>query len=78
MLATQAFDPGLKAKVQVLPQTPDEFLNERYIRHVIKEKRGVAVFVPTRAEVERLAAELGRAVEAAQRPRSITAASRSG
>ncbi|HUR93814.1 MAG TPA: DEAD/DEAH box helicase [Gemmatimonadales bacterium] len=59
VLATQAFDPKLKAKVQVLPQRPDEFLNERYIRHVIKEKRGVAVFLPTRAEVERLGGELG-------------------
>ncbi|MBA2458323.1 MAG: DEAD/DEAH box helicase, partial [Gemmatimonadales bacterium] len=59
VLVTYAFDPALKAKVQVLPQTPEEFLNERYIRHVMKEKRGVAVFVPTRAEVERLAIELG-------------------
>jgi hypothetical protein len=59
VLVTQAFDPALRAKVQVLPQVPEEFLNERYIRHVIKEKRGVAVFVPTRAEVERLAQELG-------------------
>jgi ATP-dependent helicase HrpA len=45
--------------VQVLPQDPEEFLNERYIRHVMKEKRGVAVFVPTRAEVEKLAVGLG-------------------
>ena len=59
VLATQAFDPALKAKVEVLAQAPDEFLNERYIRHVIKEKRGVAVFLPTRAEVERLGVELG-------------------
>jgi ATP-dependent helicase HrpA len=59
VLVTQAFDPALRAKVQVLPQVPGEFLNERYIRHVIKERRGVAVFVPTRAEVERLALELG-------------------
>jgi ATP-dependent helicase HrpA len=59
VLATEAFDPALKAKVQVLRLTPDEFLNERYIRHVMKEKRGVAVFVPTRAEVERLAEGLG-------------------
>jgi len=59
VLATRAFDPKLRAKVQVLPQTPDEFLNERYIRHLLKEKRGVAVFVPTRAEVERLAETLG-------------------
>jgi ATP-dependent RNA helicase HrpA len=60
VLETKAFDPNLKAKVQVLPQTPEEFLNEKYIRHVMRERRGVAVFVPTRAEVERLAAELGQ------------------
>jgi ATP-dependent helicase HrpA len=59
VLATYAFDPRLKAKVQVLPQTPEEFLNEKLIRHVMKERRGVAVFVPTRAEVERLAEDLG-------------------
>jgi ATP-dependent helicase HrpA len=59
VLLTYAFDPKLKARVQVLPQTPDEFLNERYVRHIIKERRGVAAFLPTRAEVERLGAELG-------------------
>src|SRR5262245_8408515 len=59
VLLTYAFDPALKARVEVLPQTPEEFLNERYIRHVLKERRGVAVFVPTRAEVERLAEDLG-------------------
>jgi ATP-dependent helicase HrpA len=59
VLATYAFDPKLKAKVEVLPQTPEEFLHERFIRHVLKEKRGVAVFVPTRAEVEKLAGTLG-------------------
>ena len=68
VLATQAFDPSLKAKVEVLPQQPEEFLNERYVRRLIKEKRGVAVFVPTRAEVEKLAAGLG-----AQWPRLTTA-----
>ena len=62
VLVTQAFDPALKAKVEVLPQQPEEFLNERYIRQLMKEKRGVAVFVPTRAEVEKLAAGLGDAV----------------
>ena len=59
VLETFAFDPDLKAKVKVLPQTPEEFLDEKFIRHVMKERRGVAVFVPTRAEVERLAVELG-------------------
>src|SRR5918912_2015186 len=68
VLVTQAFDPALKAKVQVLPQRPEEFLNDRYVRHVMKEKRGVAVFVPTRAEVEKLAAGLGE-----QWPRLTTA-----
>jgi ATP-dependent helicase HrpA len=68
VLVTQAFDPALKAKVQVLPQQPEEFLNDRYIRHVMKEKRGVAVFVPTRAEVEKLAVNLGE-----QWPRLTTA-----
>ncbi len=59
VLQTYAFDPKLKARVQVLPQAPDEFFNERYVRHIIKERRGVAVFLPTRAEVERLGEELG-------------------
>src|SRR5688572_8261626 len=59
VLHTYAFDPKLKARVQVLPQTPDEFLNERFVRHIIKERRGVAAFLPTRAEVERLGGELG-------------------
>jgi ATP-dependent helicase HrpA len=68
VLVTHAFDPALKAKVQVLPQQPEEFLNERYIRHVMKDKRGVAVFVPTRAEVEKLADGLGE-----QWPRLTTA-----
>ena len=59
VLVTQAFDPALKARVQVLPVKPDQFLDDRFIRHVIKQRRGVAVFVPTRAEVEHLARGLG-------------------
>ena len=59
VLETSAFDPKLRAKVQVVPKEVQELLDDRYLRHVIREKRGVAVFVPTRAEVERLAAELG-------------------
>jgi hypothetical protein len=58
VLETSAFDPRLKAKVQVTPKDVEEFLDDRYLRHVIREKRGVAVFVPTRAEVERLAGDL--------------------
>ena len=59
VLLTSAFDPALRARVEVVPQKPLEFLDDRFIRKLIKEKRGVAVFVPTRAEVEHLATELG-------------------
>jgi len=59
VLESSAFDPALKARVEVVPKDVGEFLDDRYIRRLIKERRGVAVFVPTRAEVERLAADLG-------------------
>jgi hypothetical protein len=59
VLQTFAFDPELEAAITVVPQRPADFLDHRYIRRVIKEKRGVAVFVPTRAEVEDLAETLG-------------------
>ena len=59
VLETSAFDPRLKAKVKVLSLRAEEFLDDKFIRHLIKEKRGVAVFVPTRAEVEQLARGLG-------------------
>lgn len=59
VLETTAFDPALKAKVKVLPRRAEEFLDDAFLRHVIREKRGVAVFVPTRAEVEQLARGLG-------------------
>ena len=59
VLETSAFDPALRAKVQVMPKDVEELFDDRYLRHVIRERRGVAVFVPTRAEVERLARDLG-------------------
>jgi ATP-dependent helicase HrpA len=59
VLESSAFDPALKARVKVISMRAEEFLDEKFLRHVIKEKRGVAVFVPTRAEVEQLAQGLG-------------------
>jgi len=59
VLETRAFDPALAASVSIVPKRPAEFLDERFVRGVIRERRGVAVFVPTRAEVEQLAKELG-------------------
>ena len=59
VLETSAFDPARKAQVSVIARKPDVYLDERTIRRFIKEERGVAVFLPTRAEVEQLGAGLG-------------------
>jgi ATP-dependent helicase HrpA len=59
VIESSAFDPSKAAKVRVESQQVREFLDPRFLRRVIKSKRGVAVFVPTRAEVEQLAQELG-------------------
>lgn len=54
VLETSAFDPKLRAKVTVEPTQPESYLDDQTIRRFISERRGVAVFLPTRAEVERL------------------------
>ncbi|HJS43672.1 MAG TPA: DEAD/DEAH box helicase [Gemmatimonadales bacterium] len=59
VLETRAFDPARAAQVNVLAEQPLEFLNDRFVKRVMRERRGVAVFVPTRAEVEQIAGELG-------------------
>jgi hypothetical protein len=59
VLETSAFDPALAARVTLRRQRPLEFLDDRFLRHAVREQRGVAVFLPTRAEVEAVAAELG-------------------
>jgi hypothetical protein len=59
VLETTAFDPARAAKVAVVAEKTREFLGPRFLRRVIRERRGVAVFVPTRAEVEDLAEEVG-------------------
>jgi len=60
VLETTAFDPSLSAKVHTLRRNPVEFLDDRFVRRSMKQRRGVAVFLPTRAEVEKAAAELGK------------------
>ena len=59
VVESSAFDPRLKARVKVLPKRAEEFLDDKFVRHLIRAKRGVAVFVPTRAEVEQIAGGLG-------------------
>ena len=60
VLETSVFDPAMAARVENQMLQPLDFLSDRFIKRVIHDKRGVAVFVPTRAEVEKVAAELGQ------------------
>ncbi len=59
VLETRAFDPARAAAVSVLPLRPHEFLNDRFIQRLVRERHGAAVFVPTRAEVEEIAQDIG-------------------
>src|SRR6187551_404985 len=52
VLETYAFDPKRAATVRVVPKKPLEFLDEKFLREVQRERRGVGVFLPTRASVE--------------------------
>ncbi|HJR64269.1 MAG TPA: DEAD/DEAH box helicase [Gemmatimonadaceae bacterium] len=56
VLETSAFDPSRRAEVKVVSRKPLEFLDERFLGQVQREKRGVGVFLPTRAAVEDVAA----------------------
>jgi len=49
------FDPGKAAQVRVLRKRALEFLDDRFLRQLVKERRGVALFVPTRRGVEEAA-----------------------
>ncbi|HEU4457327.1 MAG TPA: hypothetical protein VFR81_29935, partial [Longimicrobium sp.] len=59
VIESSAFDPAKAAEVRV-SNTPNplSFLGERFMRHVVKNRRGVAVFVPTRAGTEAIAKEV--------------------
>jgi len=59
VIETTAFDPARAARVRVVSSSVDQFLDARFLRRVVRERRGVAVFVPTRAEVEAVAAGVG-------------------
>ncbi len=55
VIESSAFDPERAATVRVSNTlNPGAFLGDRFMRHVRKEKRGVAVFVPTRAGTEQV------------------------
>lgn len=56
VIESSAFDADKAADVQVLRKKPLEFLDDKFLQRVTREKRGVGVFLPTRAGVEQAAA----------------------
>src|SRR4051794_5152146 len=55
VLEVYAFDPAKAAKVEVAAKDVGEFLDDKFLQRIYKEKRGVAIFVPTRKGVEQAA-----------------------
>ncbi len=60
VLETAAFDPTMAARVTTRSEQPLRFLDDDFIRRAKRERRGVAVFLPTRAEVEDVAATIAQ------------------
>jgi hypothetical protein len=54
------FDPDKAADVRVIRKQPLQFLDEAFLRQLVKQKRGVALFVPTRRGVEDAAEHVRR------------------
>jgi len=59
VLESSAFDPSKAADVKIVRKDPLGFLDDRFLQQVIKERRGVGMFVPTRKGVEQAAELVG-------------------
>ncbi|MBA3853541.1 MAG: DEAD/DEAH box helicase, partial [Gemmatimonas sp.] len=59
VVESSAFDPARAAKVEVERKKPTSFLDDRFLTRAIKERRGIGVFLPTRAAVEEVASDVG-------------------
>src|ERR1700681_4030591 len=59
VLETSAFDPSKAADVKIIRKDPRTFLDDRFLQQVLKERRGVGMFLPTRAGVEDAALLVG-------------------
>jgi ATP-dependent RNA helicase HrpA len=55
VIESSAFDPARAAHVNVIRERPANFLSDRFLVQVAKNRRGVAMFLPTRATVEEVA-----------------------
>ncbi|HSQ31592.1 MAG TPA: DEAD/DEAH box helicase [Gemmatimonadaceae bacterium] len=60
VLEVYDFDPKKAAQVRVVNKGPLEFLDDGFLRQLSKQKRGVALFVPTRRGVEDAAEHVRR------------------
>jgi ATP-dependent helicase HrpA len=56
VIESTVFDPAKAATVRVVRKDPLEFLDDRFLREVVRKAHGVGVFLPTRAAVEEAAA----------------------
>src|SRR3569833_328909 len=54
------FDPAKAAREKVIDKKPLQFLDESFLRHLVKGRHGVALFVPTRRGVEDAAEHVRR------------------
>jgi ATP-dependent helicase HrpA len=52
VLEVYSFDEAKKAAVEVLARSPADFLDDKFLKKVIADRRGVAMFLPTRAGTE--------------------------
>lgn len=60
VLEVYEFDKEKAAQVKVIDKDPLEFLDAKLLQHVRKDRRGVAMFVPTRKGVEEVASHVSR------------------
>jgi ATP-dependent helicase HrpA len=59
VVESTVFDPSKAARVEVVRKEPLEFLDDRFLRDVVRGGHGVGVFLPTRAAVEEAAGVVG-------------------
>ncbi len=60
VLQVSDFDESRAAHVKVLRKDPVDFLDAPFLQHIKRDKRGVAMFVPTRRGVEEIAEHVQR------------------
>src|ERR687893_591331 len=58
VLQVYAFDADKAATVRLVDREPLEFLNNKFLQQLHRQRRGVAIFVPTRKGVEEIAAHV--------------------